>query len=318
MPETAELQPAAAAPPAERAGFRLAVFAAVLVVALATGFGAGRLTGAPAAAPSAPAQPAPAAEPAGDGHDHGGGTGTAAAPGAPPAGAAAEVGGLSLSAAGLRLVPAAGALAAGRPQQLSFRIEDSAGAPVTRFAVVHDKQLHLIVARRDLTGFQHLHPQMAADGTWSTPLTLPAAGPWRMFADFTAVGADGTNTAVTLGADLTVPGDYRPEPLPAPATTAQAGPYAVHYEGAPRTGAAQPLLFHVAGAQLEPYLGAFGHLVVLREGDLGYVHVHPEEQLVDGALKFWLTAPSRGAYRMFLDVQVGGTVHTAAFSLTVS
>ena len=84
------------------------------------------------------------------------------------------------------------------------------------------------------------------------------------------------------------------------------------YEGTPRVGVTQPLLFRVSAdgapvTNLERYLGAYGHLVVLREGDLGYVHVHPEEQLVDGAIKFWLAAPSPGRYRMFLDFQVGGT-----------
>jgi hypothetical protein len=83
------------------------------------------------------------------------------------------------------------------------------------------------------------------------------------------------------------------------------------------------LLFHVTAtdgkaAALERYLGAYGHLVVLRAGDLGYVHVHPEPQLADGAIKFWLAPPSRGDYRMFLDFQVAGKVHTAAFTLTVS
>jgi hypothetical protein len=335
VPDTAELAAPTAAPdaPADRAGFRLAVFAAVLVVAVATGFGIGRLTGAPAGpAPSAPA----AAPTAGSGgHTHDGGTGTAATgthadpPGTPPhahdaAGgspaapvAAPDVGGLAISANGLRLVPAASTLAAGGPHRLAFRIEDSAGAPVTRFAVAHEKRLHLIVARRDLTGFQHLHPEMAPDGTWSTELTLPAAGPWRMFADFTAVAADGTQTPAVLGADLTVPGSYTPVALPAPAATGQAGGYTVRYEGAPRPGVTQPLLFHVDGAALEPYLGAFGHLVVLREGDLGYVHVHPEPQLADGAIKFWLTAPSRGGYRAFLDFEAGGRVHTAAFTFRV-
>lgn len=332
MPDTAELAAAAPSAPArERASFRLAVFAAVLIVALSTGFGIGRLTGAPAHHPP-PSSPAAGS---GEGHAHGGGTGTAATgahvdpPGTPPrahnadggnvagAAAGADVGGLAISANGLRLVPAAATLAMGRAERLAFRIEDSAGAVVKQFAVVHDKQLHLIVARRDLTGFRHLHPAMAADGTWSTPVTLPGAGPWRMFADFTAVAADGTRTPATLGADLTVPGAYTPVALPAPAPVADAGGLAVHYEGAPRQGATRPLLFHVTGGTPEPYLGAFGHLVVLREGDLGYVHVHPEAQLAEGAITFWLAAPSRGNYRMFLDVKVAGQVHTAAFTLRV-
>ena len=68
---------------------------------------------------------------------------------------------------------------------------------------------------------------------------------------------------------------------------------------------------------LERYLGTYGHLVVLRDGDLGYLHVHPEDQLVGGAVKFWLAAPSVGRYRMFFEFQRSGTVHRAEFTVDV-
>jgi hypothetical protein len=182
--------------------------------------------------------------------------------------------------------------------------------------------LHFVVVRRDLTGFQHLHPVMAPDGTWSVDLSLAAPGSYRAIADFTAV-LGGQQTPATLGVDLTVAGDYRPVALPAPVPKATTEGFAISYAGEPKTGATQPLLMTVTGpdgtpAALEPYLGAFGHLIVLREGDVGYVHVHPEAQPVDRAVKFWLTAPGPGRYRMFFDFQVAGQVHTAAFTTTVS
>lgn len=237
-------------------------------------------------------------------------------------GADAAAGGLAVTAAGLTLVPRSSAFRVGRPQSWRFHIAAADGRPVTEFAVVHDRPLHLIVVRRDLTGYQHLHPTMAPDGTWSVDLTLGAAGSWRAYADFTAVSG-GARIPVTLGVDLTAAGEYAPATLPAPSTTAQVAGFTVAYEGAPRTGATQPLLVRVTGADgrpasLQPYLGAFGHLVVLRDGDLGYVHVHPEAGLTDGAVKFWLAAPGPGRYRMFYDFQVGGRVHTAAFTLPVS
>jgi len=97
---------------------------------------------------------------------------------------------------------------------------------------------------------------------------------------------------------------------------------AVGYDGAPSTRSTQPIMVSVAGpdhrpAVLEPYLGAYGHLVVLRQGDLAYVHVHPEASLVDGKVKFWLSVPSNGTYRMFFDFQVAGQVHTAAWTVIV-
>ncbi|HEX2770862.1 MAG TPA: hypothetical protein VHN18_00345, partial [Micromonosporaceae bacterium] len=190
------------------------------------------------------------------------------------------------------------------------------------YAVVHDKQMHLILVRRDLSGYQHLHPAMATDGTWSIPVSLPEPGVWRMYADFAAVDAADRQTAVTLGTDLVVPGDYRPRVLPAPSRQATAGGYTVTYEGTPQIGSTQPLLFRAYQAggpvtQLEPYLGAYGHLVALRDGDLAYLHVHPEPAPTGGAVKFWLAAPGPGRYRLFFDFQVRGSVHTAEFTLTV-
>ncbi|CAM5235457.1 hypothetical protein SVIOM74S_01565 [Streptomyces violarus] len=72
---------------------------------------------------------------------------------------------------------------------------------------------------------------------------------------------------------------------------------------------------------LQPYLGAYGHLVALRSGDLAYLHVHPNGEPGDGRTKpgpevsFTATAPSAGAYRLFLDFQHEGTVRTAAFTV---
>jgi hypothetical protein len=167
-----------------------------------------------------------------------------------------------------------------------------------------------------------VHPTMAADGTWGIDLTLAEPGIYRMVADFSAV-VGGQQLATTLGADLTVAGDYAPRALPAPARTLRVGDFAVSYEGTPAVTATQPILVTVTGrdgkpAALQPYLAAFGHLVVLRQGDLAYVHVHPEPQLVDGKVKFWLAAPSAGTYRMFFDFQVAGQVHTAAWTSVIS
>lgn len=285
---------------------KLGVFVAGLIAALIAGFGLGKFinptsptSGAPTGAPAAPqASGATAGQ-----HVH---TGPAAAAGS-------DVGGLAVSAGGYTVTPLSH-----EGGQLSFVIKGSDGKPVTGFATVHEKQLHLIVARRDLSGYQHLHPQMAPDGTWSVQADLSRAGVWRVFADFTALAPGGAQSALTLGYDITIPGDYRPEAIPAPAREAAVDGQTVTYEGTPTVGATSPLLFRVpGGAALEPYLGSYGHLVVLRDGDLAYVHVHPEPALAGGAVKFWLAAPSPGKYRMFFDYQIAGKVHTAQFTLVV-
>lgn len=295
----------------DAAGTKLGMFVGGLIVALVVGFTLGKVLG-PAESPTQGATTgAPAASPGmGGAHAH-----------APGASAGSEVGGLAVSSGGYTLAPAATVFAAPGPQQLKFVVNGADGKAVTDFAVVHDKPLHLVVVRRDMTGYQHLHPTMAADGTWTVQADLATPGPWRAYADFTAVSAGGTQTAIALGTDLTVAGDYRPQPLPAAAREVSADGLTAGYEGTPVIGASQPMLFTVkqggATAALEPYLGSFGHLVVLRELDLAYVHVHPEPALVNGGVKFWLAAPSPGRYRMFFDYSVGGKVRTAQYTLEV-
>lgn len=296
----------------DRSTLRLALVVGGLVLAVLLGFGLGRLDG------GGPSASAGLDSALGD-HTHAPGTG-AHQHGADQ-GTAAEASGLSVTSAGYTLTSAASTFTAARPGELRFQVRDAQRRPVTRFAVVHDKPMHLIVVRRDLTGYQHLHPTMAADGTWSVPLTLPQPGVWRAYADFTALADDGRQTAVTLGVDLVAPGGYQPRPLPAPATSATVDGFTVSYQGTPQTGLTVPLTFRFGAAggtpTLERYLGAYGHLVALREGDLGYLHVHPEPQAVDGAVTFWVTTPGPGRYRLYLDFQVGGVVRTAEFTLTV-
>ena len=102
---------------------------------------------------------------------------------------------------------------------------------------------------------------------------------------------------------------------------------AVHPEARKLVGRETGLTFTVSrgGAPvtgLQPYLGAFGHLVSLRAGDLAYLHTHPETEAHDGAtggpdVRFATTFPTAGAYRLFLDFQVDGVVRTAAFTVVV-
>ena len=77
----------------------------------------------------------------------------------------------------------------------------SGGDPVRDFEVEHDKRMHLILARRDLSGFQHVHPRLGSDGRWSTNVKVPDAGSYRVFADFKRRGENHT-----LAADVAVDG----------------------------------------------------------------------------------------------------------------
>ena len=264
----------------------------------------------------------------------GGGHGEMAAPAAPShgeeaaaghaadgAGASAPVRGLAASAGGLTLALQRSELPRGVPSTLRFRIEDDAGQPVRDFAVEHDKRMHLIVVRRDLTGFQHLHPTMSASGTWSARLTLPAAGRYRVFADF----KHGDRNE-TLAGDVNAGGAFDPVALPAQADRATtAGGYAVAIDaGRPRAGREADVSFTVTRGgrpvAVQPYLGAQGHLVALRASDLAYLHVHPTESAATapGRVRFATEFATAGRYRLFLQFKHEGRVRTAAFTVAVA
>jgi len=222
-----------------------------------------------------------------------------------------------------RLAPTSAVAGAAIP--VSFAIVGPDGSPVTEYDVEHEKELHLIAVRRDFTGFQHVHPQMAADGTWTTTLDL-TAGQWRLFADFKATGAA---AAITLGNDLAVRGTYQPATATTEVRTATVDGYTVTLDGDLVAGDEARLALKVTrdGApvtDLEPYLGAYGHLVALRSGDLAYLHVHPEGTPGDGVtapgpdVVFFAKVPSPGRYHLYLDFKHEGVVRTAAFTVSGS
>ncbi len=232
--------------------------------------------------------------------------------------------GLTATEGGYTFLPEATSLPSGNDVGVTFRIMGPDGQPVTNYETTHDKDLHLIAVRRDMAGFQHVHPTLEASGVWHTHLDL-STGPWRLFADFKPVGADD----LTLGTDVAVTGDYHPQPLPAPSKTTTVDDYTVTLTGDLSAGSSSKLTLSVSrgGApvtDLQPYLGAYGHLVVLRFDDLAYLHVHPEGAPGDGVTKpgpdvtFYATTPSTGTYRMFLDFQHNGVVRTAEFTATAT
>lgn len=236
--------------------------------------------------------------------------------------ASEELRGLRASEHGLTLELGQSTLPRGRPSELSFAIVGGEGENVRDFEIEHSKRMHLIVVREDLTGFQHLHPSLDISGTWRTPIRIEEAGRYRVFADFNNEGR-----GLTLADDLEVDGDGRQRDLPPETDVVRTGGgYEVSLEGeATKAGRPSELAFSVTHGgepvQVEPYLGADGHLVALREGDLAFLHTHPEdhdEGETDGAIRFMTEYPSAGRYRLFLQFRHSGEVETAAFTREVS
>lgn len=223
--------------------------------------------------------------------------------------------GLAAVDQGFAFVPATTTL---RPDQpFTFTIEGPDGDPVTDYEVELDKELHLLVVSTDLVTYHHLHPERDEQGTWSVAIDDLDPGAYRAVAD--VVPADGP--ALALGVNLSVPGELDPAPLPAPAAVDEVDGYEVRLDGDLRSGSSPVRLTVELDGEpvddLEPYLGASGHLVAFRADDLAYAHVHPDEAAAGGGPTVAFTAelPSAGTYRLFFDFAHEGEVRTAAFTV---
>jgi hypothetical protein len=222
--------------------------------------------------------------------------------------------GLSLADHGLRLEASRTTFAPGHPQAFSFRITKVDGQPLRSYDITHEKRMHLIVVRRDLTGFHHIHPVLHGD-RWVATIPALQPGSYRAFADFSTGGKK-----TVLGVDLAGAGAFTPIPLPRSHQPATPDGYIVSLNPGGPFGAGKEtsVSFHVTrGGKtvgVDRYLGARGHLVILRAGDLAYLHTHADAD----SLQFDTTFPSAGSYRAFLQFSAGGSVHTAPFTVEVS
>jgi len=228
--------------------------------------------------------------------------------------------GTSPSAAGLTLKADVTTVATGRTATLTLNVQDAQGLAVTQFERDQTKLMHLIIVRSDLTGYQHIHPLLGSGGLFTVPLLLPAPGRYHAIADFTTAGK-----RYALAVAITAPGTAATIPLPVASPTANVDGYDVQFQhGALSSSAAAQLTFTIrrggkAVTALQPYLGAFGHLVALRKPDLAYSHVHPVgHDTAAAAIAFDAEFPSPATYRLFLQFRAAGRVHTAPFTVTVS
>jgi hypothetical protein len=186
----------------------------------------------------------------------------------------------------------------------TFHLEHK-GSPVTSFSMVHAALLHTIIARPDLTGFQHVHPDIAADGRWKVTLSQP--GPWHIVFESTPKGQ---SNAVVVATDIKGSTSAN-SPLPAPNDVVTVKDLRIVRSGLTFSVAT---LDGSAPSGLEPYLGQPAHLVALRSGDLAYAHLHPMMNMLN-AYMFGTKLPLSGTYRLFLQFGYRGDVLTVPFTV---
>ena len=232
-------------------------------------------------------------------------------------------------------VPAA--VKAGMPVTLYLTVRHpGTNALITGYEVVHEKRYHLFVVSRDMEFFQHIHPEQLTDGRWMIQVTLPKPGDYRILSDFLPTGGSPQFIGRTLETvDFT--GDLEsqtPRLTPDTNVTKTVGSVNAHLELEPSTlveGQFGHLAFTLSDAKtgrpvtdLQPYLGAFGHALILSEDMRDYVHSHPFED-IDTASKgfggptvtFEGYMPKAGRYRAWSQFQRNGEVITIPFTVNV-
>lgn len=196
-----------------------------------------------------------------------------------------------------------------------FALAGGDDGAVTDFEWVHGAYLHVVMVTPDLSRFEHVHPEIADDGTWS--ISAPDGdGEWHVVVESTPSGAsspvivtshfDGTASAAVLPARTNT----------ASVTTASGTELVVDL----RTGD-NGLQFTVTAADgtppegLEAYLEQPAHLVVFRVDDLAYVHLHPTSDIGDPVIEYDGVLPAGATYRLFLQFAIDGEVLTVPYTV---
>jgi hypothetical protein len=220
----------------------------------------------------------------------------------------------------------------GKPGELSFVIDNPKHQPQKDFTLQQTKLLHLYLVRDDLTEFQHIHPNLdTKTGKWTVPIKFAKPGPYQVVIEFEALKDDGNFDDRILGDKLTVPGTYSPvKYVPITGSNTVDG-YTVTLDPAAKVhGPDLHMKITKDGrdvTDLQQYLQSYAHITGFRKDTLQAVHVHPNEvppyktdpNAVGGpnlTLMSMFTKP--GQYRLWIQFQTNGEVHTVPLDVTVS
>jgi len=211
----------------------------------------------------------------------------------------------------------------GVPVTLQMMIHDDSGAMVEEFEVIHEKKIHLIVVREGLDEFAHVHPELHADGSFAIEHSFPKAGKYRLYVDHKPAGRQQATATGTID----VAGDAELAEKLVPTAPGRVEGDGLAADVAIESGAESATLisFQVLDGDqpienLEPYLGAMGHLVVISADGAEYVHAHPAEEsqsAPDGKVSFEAHFMKPGLYKSWGQFQRGGQVHTIPFVMRV-
>ena len=210
--------------------------------------------------------------------------------------------------------------------ELSFKLYGEDGHPFgpDDLKIEHEKKMHLLLVRDDMTRFQHIHPEFV-NGSWTVKTTIPDPGVYQMYVDIAPL----EEKASVLRVPLLIGGETQNPKAPKPIAD-----WSAHNEGyIAKLMIDQPLktketkswTFAVTKnsqpvTNLKPYLGAYGHVVELRHNDTDdFFHVHPitKNQPKDGKIIFEGTFPTQGRYTLYAQFNLAEGVKTFPITIDV-
>jgi hypothetical protein len=208
---------------------------------------------------------------------------------------------------------------------IRLELKKNDGGRIDKFDINHEKQMHLMVISKDLSYFNHIHPEYEGSGVFEIKNDFPAGGEYRLIADFKPSGGD----AMTKMEWVRIDGESV-QPVPVVPDTSLVktvdgkrvkltiGELAANKEVSLKFSMTdektnQPI------TDLEPYLGAIGHVVVLSADGEQYVHVHAEEGQGTGPDAIFETEfPKSGIYKIWGQFQKDNQVFTVSYVVKVS
>jgi hypothetical protein len=222
------------------------------------------------------------------------------------------------------------AIRSGQRAHVRFLVRNPhTAAIVRRFEPVHERVFHLFIVSRDLEYFAHVHPTLRPDGALDVDITVPGAGAYQLIADFMPVGGAPQliqKWFVTAGYGGPVAAVPR---LTADVTDKVASRSRVALTMPPPIAGREGLItFEVSDQRtgrpvddLEPYLGATGHLLIVSDDLEIAAHSHPVAAISSAGgptIVFQTVFPRAGIYRMWIQFQRAGEVCTVPFTVSIA
>jgi hypothetical protein len=208
---------------------------------------------------------------------------------------------------------------AGSPERIRFVLRDPRTGKPAKLQLIHERLLHLFVVSADLSHFAHEHPVLQPDRSFTFDTTFPTGGEYRLLCDFYPEAA----TPQMIGKTVIVAGPKRTGPPltadPGPKRGANLGVSLRMEPPEPLAGTKTMLFFRLEpGDGLEPYLGAWGHMLVVSADTVDTIHTHPAWEDKSDTIQFNLIFPRPGLYRIWVQFQRLGRLNTVAFTVPVA